>query len=318
MVLALTLTCKCSILFPIEAKLIFGRSILDTMYARLQEVWCQFLYIKVNAEKHGCATPSTTPCSPAPSRRLLIVRDDVQPAQSGMFLSFDGILSSTKAKTYERYNSRDSFYQRSAPQPAVDPGESSRLQSHGKKKWGLLKNVMPFSRQAGKRQGSNNAQIPEISKPIHQVTISSLFQPATNDGSSIDEDPLRQGGSDLWVEKNGVPTVPHRSLSFKFSLEWIDTEKYPIGGDRRLNTPRLPFPAERALHSRRQNDSVNEPCKPESASGRSSKYAGRALAEWAVLINECQNFFERRKAEGVPAYQMVETPTLGVEPFRKT
>lgn len=49
----------------------------------------------------------------------------------------------------------------------------------------------------------------------------------------------------------------------------------------------------------------------------SSKYAGRALAEWAQIVSECDSFFARRRDEGVPCDRMVETPTLGVEGFRK-
>ena len=48
-----------------------------------------------------------------------------------------------------------------------------------------------------------------------------------------------------------------------------------------------------------------------------SKYAGRALAEWAQVVSECDSFFARRRDEGVPCDRMVETPTLGVESFRK-
>ena len=48
-----------------------------------------------------------------------------------------------------------------------------------------------------------------------------------------------------------------------------------------------------------------------------SKYAGRALAEWAHIVSECDSFFARRRDEGVPCDRNVETPTLGVESFRK-
>lgn len=48
-----------------------------------------------------------------------------------------------------------------------------------------------------------------------------------------------------------------------------------------------------------------------------SKYAGRALAEWALVVSECDSFFQRRREEGVPCDEMVEVPTLGVETFRK-
>jgi len=48
-----------------------------------------------------------------------------------------------------------------------------------------------------------------------------------------------------------------------------------------------------------------------------AKYAGRALAEWALVVGECNNFVDRRRAEGVPALKWVEVPTLGIEGFRK-
>jgi len=48
-----------------------------------------------------------------------------------------------------------------------------------------------------------------------------------------------------------------------------------------------------------------------------AKYAGRALAEWSLVVSECNNFVERRKMEGVPGLRWVEVPTLGVEGFRR-
>ena len=51
--------------------------------------------------------------------------------------------------------------------------------------------------------------------------------------------------------------------------------------------------------------------------GKRAKYAGRALAEWALVVGECNNFVERRRAEGVPGLKWVEVPSLGVEGFRR-
>jgi hypothetical protein len=48
-----------------------------------------------------------------------------------------------------------------------------------------------------------------------------------------------------------------------------------------------------------------------------SKYAGRALAEWSQVVSECDNFYERRRDEGVPSDNLVEPPTLSVDNFRK-
>ncbi|KAL2044027.1 hypothetical protein N7G274_003548 [Stereocaulon virgatum] len=122
----------------------------------------------------------------------------------------------------------------------------------------------------------------------------------------------------------GPPKTPESSLafqilSFKFSLEWTDPANTPAGRERRLNPPKLPLPSQLLLDRDAFSPShqENTPLKPEGAAVGPSKYTGRALAEWSLLINECQNFFERRRAEGVPSHQMVETPTLGVEHFRK-
>jgi hypothetical protein len=51
--------------------------------------------------------------------------------------------------------------------------------------------------------------------------------------------------------------------------------------------------------------------------GKRAKYAGRALAEWALVVGECNNFVERRRAEGVPGLRLVEVPILGVEGFKR-
>ena len=64
------------------------------------------------------------------------------------------------------------------------------------------------------------------------------------------------------------------------------------------------------------------PKQPAEGGGRAeqvarSKYIGRALAEWALIVGECNNFSERRQAEGVPGLKWVEIPTLGVEGFRR-
>ncbi|CAK7198588.1 hypothetical protein SEUCBS139899_001251 [Sporothrix eucalyptigena] len=48
-----------------------------------------------------------------------------------------------------------------------------------------------------------------------------------------------------------------------------------------------------------------------------AKYAGRALAEWGLVVNECNSFIDRRRDEGVYGLKDVEVPTLGVEGMRR-
>ena len=70
-------------------------------------------------------------------------------------------------------------------------------------------------------------------------------------------------------------------------------------------TSRPPFTSER--------DTTLEIRRPEGPAAETSKYAGRALAEWSQLIDECRLFFERRRREGVPTDEKVETPLLGFD-----
>ncbi|KAL8281988.1 hypothetical protein RB597_009620 [Gaeumannomyces tritici] len=49
----------------------------------------------------------------------------------------------------------------------------------------------------------------------------------------------------------------------------------------------------------------------------SARYAGRALAEWSLVVSECNSFVDRRREEGVLGLGEVEVPTLGVEGMRR-
>jgi len=244
--------------------------------------------------------PSTAPCSPAPGRRLLIVRNDVQAAPGGIFLSFDGILSSTASSTtqptaYERHSSLNTLTQATAAQLSLAKEDANKPSHPGKKRWGLFKSIMPFAGSLEDRSKSN---------------------PATSATKSHTESE-NATGQELSTRKPATAAPSFRPHSFKFSLEWSDRENDPAGKEKRLYPPRLPLPAQTYLQSVRDEKPAYKPTKPEGAAIESSKYVGRALAEWAILIIECQTFFERRKHEGVPGDEQVETPTLGVETFRK-
>ena len=263
----------------------------------------------------GLPSPSTAPCSPAPSRCLLIVRDDVQPAPSGMFLSFDGILSSSatnKANPYEKHSSRDLLSEECSPPSHGASGHARQPPPSGKRRWALFKSIMPFT-------PPSEAIATTSSEP------SLITQPKDTINSGANDWPLpspNAGERSTKSDMNGIPagssTISHQALSFKFSLEWMDKDDRSAWKNKRLYPPQIPLPA---LLSRQQQPSIPSdlvPRKPAGAAVGPSKYAGRALAEWNVLVAECQIFFERRKAEGVPSYQLVETPMLSVDPFRKT
>lgn len=239
--------------------------------------------------------PSTAPCSPAPSRCLLILRND-QPPPPGMFLSFDNILSavSNSSSGPSRPTSRDSVVLSSPSASIIASAAAETASSGGKRRWGLLKSILPFSSSSGPSSDSRPPAIDHVSKPQDKV------QPA----SAVSGTPGPQ------------PVTAYRSHSFKFHLEWFENANFP-SRDRKLFPPKLPTPAQLFLESLGTVPQDNTPLRPDGATAGPSKYAGRALAEWAILVGECHNFFERRKAEGVPDNSKVETPTLSIEPFRR-
>ncbi|KAI3401734.1 hypothetical protein diail_9398 [Diaporthe ilicicola] len=62
---------------------------------------------------------------------------------------------------------------------------------------------------------------------------------------------------------------------------------------------------------------VVQPVEPTGLLRQRATYTGRALAEWSIVVNECNSFVERRRDEGVCGLQEVEVPSLGVENLRR-
>ena len=249
----------------------------------------------------------------------MIIRHDAQPVTGGMFLSFDGIVppaSSTQPTAYERHSSLSSLSQTTPLQTA---GDAQRTSSPSRKGWGLLKNMIPFSGSPGDRSKSSPADptliAPTDVNPARRTTFSHGEQ-SRHSTVATEGDPSATRTSEHTADVNLHAAPPHRNHSFKFSLEWMD-RPHNTGKERRLYPPRLPLPAQTYLQRRNGEPQEDPSCKPEGVAVGSSKYVGRALAEWAIVVIECQNFYSRRKAEGIPSDKWVETPTLGVETFRK-
>ena len=64
-------------------------------------------------------------------------------------------------------------------------------------------------------------------------------------------------------------------------------------------------------------ETITQPVQPTGIYAATAKYAGRALAEWGLVVGECNGFIDRRRDEGVPSLSEVEVPSLGVEGIKK-
>ncbi|OAX82627.1 hypothetical protein ACJ72_03020 [Emergomyces africanus] len=341
--------------------------IYNSLLDRLGGVWNYFLFFQSKAEREYTPPLSTAPCSPAPGRRILIIRNDYQPTSS-LFVCLDNIIPTPSSG------------QLHVSLPDIEPinSRSESPPSSSKKRWKSLKTIFV---------SSSNLKPGEVTptKTSHDEVELNANDHHTNPGAGASEN-----------ETQHAPTPPKNQpkYTFRFSLQWNDRARWP-SKDRRLFPPSLPLPAQLFLHSLRtkaarhvdsadespshslsgtnsdddsdsegaemEEDSISNtiaaaaavasltkhsninisapPPKPNltvvtsfvsnnqypGGGGEAyhhhpfvvSKYAGRALAEWALVVCECDNFFARRRDEGVPSDDAVEIPILGVEGFRK-
>ena len=286
---------------------------------------------------------SSAPCTPAPGRRIIIIRCDNQVSPANLFVSFDRVVppAPSEPTIAPRRNSSSSLNADSS---------SSDSSAPPKRKWNILKSVFGVSASKSSDTQSSSTNSDE----------SDTSDVQTNTGKCLDTHPPRsQAGTGEPVR----PKTAHQPFFFKFSLEWMDRPQWPTK-NRRLLPPALPSASQLHLQKLRQSkankteydttaeNAPGDETKEETKTGENatdeqaqastpvpppkeppglyhvpkaaandkvvaSKHVGRSLSEWALIVIECDSFFARRRDEGVPCDRMVETPTLGVESFRK-
>lgn len=281
--------------------------ILETLQERLHRTWSHYIYLCDKADRESTLRPEAYPCHPAPGRRLLIVRTDNIMNPGGSFLTFDGLMKDANIQMARRSAAAPGLIENIDLRP---DSSSSNLDSDQepstKGLFGALKKLIgggggggggkkSYPKDKGTSPASRDPPIPP--SPIKSATNASITEVPTTIETATEK-----------------PT--HRSLTFKFSLELYPSIK--PHAQMRLFPPRLPGPAHQLLQERSNVvSSAPGPVQPQGASMATARYAGRALAEWTVVVGECGSFFDRRLKEGVPGRKWVETPTLGVENFKR-
>ncbi|KAG0159335.1 hypothetical protein PDIDSM_6857 [Penicillium digitatum] len=320
-------------------------NVYEILSDRLLRVWEYYVGFQSKAEEDMTAPLSSAPCTPAPGRRIIIIRCENQLSPVNLFVSFDRVVPpapSEQLTSNRRTGSSD---------PNGPDGQPP------KRRWGILKAMFGSSSTTRSGDGVSSSSSDDSENGASDPTM-------TADSKCLDEHeqtPTRGTGEII------RPKAPHQPFFFKFSLEWMDRPHWPTK-NKRLFAPCLPVASQLHIEHRRspdksdydtasenpgQSDLENDeqepdtvttdqdtPTQPTSDTGPRiattknsplpelpsqsscdhlvpSKYAGRALAEWAHIVSECDSFFARRRDEGVPTDGMVETPTLGVECFRK-
>ncbi|KGO68344.1 Uncharacterized protein family UPF0592 [Penicillium expansum] len=320
-------------------------NVYEVLSDRLLRVWEYYTGFQSKAEEANTAPLSSAPCTPAPGRRIIIIRCENQMSPVNLFVSFDRVVPpvpSEQLTSHRRTGSSDSNGPDSQP---------------SKKRWGILKAMFGSSSTTRSGDGVSSSSSDDSENGASDPTM-------TADSKCMDEhEPTPTSNMDEIIH----PKAPHQPFFFKFSLEWMDRPQWPTK-NKRLFTPCLPVASQLHVEHRRspeksdydtasenpgQSDVENDEQEPNTLTADqdtptqptsdnwprtpttknsplpelpsqpsydhlvSSKYAGRALAEWTHIVSECDSFFARRRDEGVPTDRMVETPTLGVESFRK-
>lgn len=308
----------------------------------LHSVWAHYQFSVKQAEERGVLPPSTTPSNPAPGRRILIIRTDAGMTPLNSFLSFDGIVPNPDRSPLNNSPQKPRVPNHS---PSSSITDTSSLNDSKKSSAGLLgaglNKILGFYKAPVRSPNRSPTRSPTPPVTVSnrtslpdQFTIDAISKsmgalPSSTFGTSTPPHrTLSTSSSSSFHGGPIMPATPHRNYSFKFSLEYLCNRPGSAHfTDIKLSPPRLPAPAHAHLQNtflQNHAETANlfgrhvEPEEPKGeAAISSSRYAGRALAEWMIVVVECQNFFERRKAEGCPSNRAVECPSLGVETFAK-
>lgn len=266
--------------------------VFKTMFIRLRTCYAYHLRLKDDAKNNKGPASSTAPCLPAPSRRLVILRNDALATSQGVIL--DGIVPTSNSFPVAQPLSRSSSTGSLASLAESDTHSDSTANGGSStepagRRWSSIRNVFSFKSAVANGTGESS---PPASPPA-----------TSRSSTSSNESPV--------YEEIRSPS----GATFKFSLEWLDR---PVFGSREriLGPSRLATPAQKYLDT--AAISVGDiKVSEKDLKAKHWTYVGRALAEWVLVIMEHENFFERRKAEGRATDKDVETPSLGVDSVRK-
>lgn len=358
---------------------------------RLKTVWAHYLYLKQTAEDAGRFPPSTAPMMPTPGKKFMIIRQEVNTPQPGLFMGFDsfprtpgadplatdaltdgGLLAKSDPKKrwsllgkvlsftgagsvpmgpmngHARSSSEDDLQnarretaeaRSTRPGPVVPPKitmSNDRAEAHSGSSSPLYdepKHVFRFFlgwQQAAmppRERVLTRPRLPAPSQARVSVRVRSGTPPPPPPGMST---PARMApgnpktglipGAKKTIPAPEPPVIDTPSRPFVSFSQLNDEVIVPTSGDED-ETPthtsaglQMDLPVEEPQE--RFVEPITQPVKPTGIFVKNAVYTGRALAEWAQIVFECNAFVDRRREEGVLGLSEVEVPLMGVEGFR--
>ncbi|KAJ5130430.1 uncharacterized protein N7515_006469 [Penicillium bovifimosum] len=205
-------------------------NIYEVLSDRLLRVWEYYIAFQSKAEEDMTAPLSSAPCTPAPGRRIIIIRCDNHLSPVNLFVSFDRVVppvpSDQLVSQHRRTGSSDSNNSDSQPP---------------KKRWGLFKAM--FGSSSSTRSAEGVSSSPDDSDGVSDLTV-------TPDSKCKDDHEKTPSNS---TDELSRPKTPHQPFFFKFSLEWTDRPLGPTK-NKRLFPPCLPVASQLHVENRRSPD----------------------------------------------------------------
>lgn len=290
--------------------------LLKTLVLRLQEVWSYHKKFDELAQISGRLRPSTVPSNLLRDRRMLIIRTDYQlgapqfPLDVTESIFEDDVQGNSAALDHSPQTSSTSILDRFTAGIGSGIDISRKSSSLLKSMFG---NRSPETRQRShspRTRGNSLKSSPESSRgssPDTRETRKSMYeqrpkaQATATRNSSLEETTLHSS------------KIKGTRGDFKFSVEAVSNFQDKGPDYTELQPPQLPLTAQLLVQSLPSFGEDQNNINTNEVPGLMERYAGRALAEWTLIVNECQNFFERRRSEGVSSNRQVETPRLIAE-----
>ncbi|KAL7922747.1 DUF1765 domain-containing protein [Trichoderma austrokoningii] len=199
---------------------------------RLKSVWSHYLYLKQAADEAGRMGPATAPMSPTLGKRFIIIRQEINIPQPGLFVTFDTF---TKAS---------SIVDMPSSEKSAETGLLSK--SDPKKKWSFLK-LLSFNAASSPTQEAADAPSPVkssddgLQNARREVANSRSRQNAATT-------PPKTAKSDRSDDSDGSnPVFEEPKFNFKFVLGWPQPQQQLPPLERMLVSPKLPTPAQARL-----------------------------------------------------------------------
>lgn len=280
--------------------------IFEKLFRRLRTTFATHTWLKSQADKGLLPRPSTAPCPPAPGRKLSIVRSD-NPTSHKMFSleallpsamrstdnirskSFSGPSSPTESAKVKDTSDTMSIRSVDSTMSTISTYSTVSVNSGIRRRWsGFFKGILGGS-------SSENVKTETILSP--RVPPPKMLQ---------------TGSQRPAIFSSG------RRIHYKFFLEQADRTTH-IGRPRPITAPRLPSLTQEHLQLVAEDDVEEEVIvyKAPPVLPTYTKYASRALAEWTLVVDECDNFMERRKMEGQHDPRGIDIPTLSIDSLRR-